>query len=1620
MRLFLLFLLFSGLLYADTYADYSYNVDTSAVTVHNGNVKANDHDRITINIIEDGILTISLSGSSTAKFAVSTSSMPDTKNTDPTLTTYGPTSYNSGDVIYVGANAPGDSSDESYSLTFTLIPLNSAPTDISLSSSTVSENLSIGTVVGALSSTDVDGGDTHTYSLVAGSGDSDNGSFNISGTNLITNAVFDYETDYNYSIRLESNDGNGGIYEESFTITIDDLVEGLVPTITTSQTFSVDENAANGTSVGTVATTNSPTSFSIISGNTDSIFSIDNLGEITVSDNTNLDYETTTSYTLEINASNVSGSDTENVTININDTADLSGINIPDFSKCGIFPSVLTSYQTINSNSQAQSVIDTDSIAATTTTNPNPTTMQCTDGATATCNVISPPLTTLTLPSYGSSSVTNTTLSTDATITALNADAYTINTNNLTITFNPNSVYDDDATKIMLIKALNVNGSDITYVFNEGDYFIDQWNFGTNTNIEVNGSVRLFFNSNMAVNNGFLNINAGGDVEDLFIFVDGTVNFPATFDVDGYIYSTSNFTANNHTGAQTLNGAITSEGDINLGASQVYTYDDSGLDSNDFGECSSAPTDSNSYGCDMFGSVIVTYDFLDVSSTANAQACGTENISYPTGQISGSIDCLSDIACGGTGAECERSDPPANKLTYSWTHPDDPMIANESPSPATLTDVSYGNVSYSGGSAAFNAATVNPYNGNNYMYIGSASFDQTLISFSSGDYYFESFTITKNKNDVNNFSIDATNGPVRIFIKNDLSFDLNNLYLNNSGNPSDLLIYVGGNYDNPGNGGGNTLMNGYFYVEGDVTLNNNSNNWIIEGGITSEGTITIAGNNPDFIESDEAGDLGYGACSICFQDVLEIASSPYKVDNSFVNLKGSTIYDLNVYKTYTGTNSRSGCTTTDGTCAQSSVTVDFDNLENFTYGNSYDGYQFDLGNYAVFQFSTIQDTNTHVFDITEYDTTARANNNVDIDVLYVADYYDQAANGKFYHTVIEACDLGSAGNNYIPGVLDAVDTNCTSGTPDTLLGCADNNISTKISGKTYDLNILDSNSSSDMLFGTALAYDVDGVMEYKYIGEINATLESGIITFTEANGYNPNNWSSISNTFATKEAWIQFYFCDSSPNWRDCYVVGGDNVYITKSLDANESSSLDKFSVRPKSFAIDLNATNTLALKAGNSYTIDANATYDSSNANTVGYTQTLSALSNKLAINMFSPLNPSCKLTSNENFVANFVDGNYSSTSFTYNNVGDINITLFDSSWTMIDQSNSGCIPDSNSTTSNPVGCNIQNTKGVIFVPDNFDINATLTNGADGFTYITDKNYTMAAELNITVTAQTLQGATTTNYNENCYAKATDYNMSYSTLSISPAGYLENIHYQEMNTSTEANSTIGNMFSITIPSSIFSTDTNGSASLNIKINFDRDKNESVNPFDLNITTIDMNDSDTSTSSALNQGARFIYGRTHAPRYRFDTPIGKAYIYYEVFCSGAGCDKSLLPNGSTSKFSDDPRWLKNESHLSATFGTAGTVSQKNATKVSVTVQPVGAHPDAIQVEYDESRGYPYKTTMQNSATSWLIYNKYNSSVITNEFEVEFEGGASEWSGAHETNTTTGETGAKKTNRRSMW
>ncbi len=106
---------------------------------------------------------------------------------------------------------------------------NNPPTDITVSSLDVNQSSGINAVVGTLSTIDADMGDTHVYSLVAGSDDDNNGSFNISGSDLRANDASALAAG-EYSVRIQTDDGTD-TYSEAFTISV---VDDIAPSFLSS------------------------------------------------------------------------------------------------------------------------------------------------------------------------------------------------------------------------------------------------------------------------------------------------------------------------------------------------------------------------------------------------------------------------------------------------------------------------------------------------------------------------------------------------------------------------------------------------------------------------------------------------------------------------------------------------------------------------------------------------------------------------------------------------------------------------------------------------------------------------------------------------------------------------------------------------------------------------------------------------------------------------------------------------------------------------------------------------------------------------------------------------------------------------------------------------------------------------------------------------------------------------------------------------------------------------------------------------------------------------------------------------------------------------------------------
>ncbi|MBD2843899.1 S-layer homology domain-containing protein [Paenibacillus sp. IB182496] len=82
-----------------------------------------------------------------------------------------------------------------------------------------------------MSTTDLDGSDTHDYSLVSGAGDTDNSAFSITGNQLVASNASTLSAGAK-SVRIRTTDSANATYEKSFSITVEDDIKPDAPIIT--------------------------------------------------------------------------------------------------------------------------------------------------------------------------------------------------------------------------------------------------------------------------------------------------------------------------------------------------------------------------------------------------------------------------------------------------------------------------------------------------------------------------------------------------------------------------------------------------------------------------------------------------------------------------------------------------------------------------------------------------------------------------------------------------------------------------------------------------------------------------------------------------------------------------------------------------------------------------------------------------------------------------------------------------------------------------------------------------------------------------------------------------------------------------------------------------------------------------------------------------------------------------------------------------------------------------------------------------------------------------------------------------------------------------------------------
>ncbi len=194
-------------------------------------------------------------------------------------------------------------------IVLTVLDVNESPTNITLSSAQIAENNFAGTVVGTLGAVDEDAGATATFKLVDGQGSSGNSGFSIDGNVLKIGFRANFEQQSAYSLRVEANDGLGGVFTRTFLINILNINDAPTDIAVSPAAFA--ENNAPQTTVGTLVAADedagATATYSLVIGPGDTDNSSFNIVNGLLRVGVTADFETKKSYSVRVMANDGNG-----------------------------------------------------------------------------------------------------------------------------------------------------------------------------------------------------------------------------------------------------------------------------------------------------------------------------------------------------------------------------------------------------------------------------------------------------------------------------------------------------------------------------------------------------------------------------------------------------------------------------------------------------------------------------------------------------------------------------------------------------------------------------------------------------------------------------------------------------------------------------------------------------------------------------------------------------------------------------------------------------------------------------------------------------------------------------------------------------------------------------------------------------------------------------------------------------------------------------------------------------------------------------------------------------------------------------------------------------------------
>ena len=349
----------------------------------------------------------------------------------------------------------------------------------------------------------------------------------------------------------------------------------------------------------------------------------------------------------------------------------------------------------------------------------------------------------------------------------------------------------------------------------------------------------------------------------------------------------------------------------------------------------------------------------------------------------------------------------------------------------------------------------------------------------------------------------------------------------------------------------------------------------------------------------------------------------------------------------------------------------------------------------------------------------------------------------------------------------------------------DNNLSTQIVNKNFNLWILSKDDNNN-----SASAEIKKVGLYLYAN----TLCSG--DYDKFQSICENN---CPNTNVNGEVIIQDVEVSNAYKCAKVYVEG--KIIGSLNPDYKEANSSDEFAVRPKEFNV------TLPKKVVANRNFEVNLTLLDNEGNLIDYNGSL---------NIVLDLNASkngCR-SSDRSYVKNLsFNKGKAQLDVIYSNVADLNVKVKEGApeFAEIDKN------DGISNSTRFIDENLTSTKAI---PKYFEVNTTLKNFDNGFTYL-DKNLNVYGILDINLTARGEGDILLTNYSNSCYGS--DINLSFK-LDYNQTPTLSRLVTNENN------------FSIDEINTTLTTFSNGVGNKEIHFNYDKNYSNPIPPFEMNLS----------------------------------------------------------------------------------------------------------------------------------------------------------------------------------------